>query len=293
MENTPNQIQKYLTFDQIPPLNQFQTSDELFTFLSKNFNVKNWTLNLQALNVLRQINKHHTSEMPNLLKSFKIQILNILKDPKTILKKNSLIFLQELFHMCKNILPDEIIFEFEPIIVKLVFNNKSIIKKEAQSAFDLMVTNCIGDGLIVGLSKSSTHKDLNISRLSFRALERVVIIIKDKLNLLQENSIVYLFKAITKGLECKKKQLYNIAKNINKIIFTQIGQQNYVNFILGLSNKNILSPKDLKNIENSLSEKKNSDFKQKSKDIKNLVKKGRQHMKNLRINSNFVNQNNY
>lgn len=295
MENNQTQIQKYLTFDQIPPVTQFESSDQLLSFLTTNLNAKNWTLNLQALNVLRQINKHHPSEISNIVKTFKIQILNILKDPKTILKKNSLIFFQELFHMCKNILPDEIIYEFEPIILKLVFNNKNIIKKEAQTAFELMVTNCIGNGLIIGLSKSSINKDLKISCLAFRALERVVIIIKDKLNLLEENSVIYLFKAIAKGLECKRKQLFNIAKNINKIIFSEIGRESFVNFILGLSNKNILSQKDLKNIENSLSEKKNKNFKQKSKDLKNLVKMGRLQMKNknLSINQNFVNQNGY
>lgn len=288
-----NQIQKYITYEQLSPLNQFQNKEELFTYLENNLNSNNWQNQLDGLTILRTINKYHSNEIFLFVENYQLRLLKMLNDPKTTLNKSILIFLQELFFTLKHNIPANIISEFEPVIIQLVFSNKNMIKREAQTAFELMVTECISDVLIQRLSESSINKNINIASLSLQALERVIIKIKANLNLLQENTFIYIFKALAIGLESKKQQLYKIAKNITKTIFTITGKDNFVNFVIKLINTQILIEKDMKNFEDCFKDKNTKDIKVQSDELKNMVKTGREHMKNMKIYSDINSQNSY
>lgn len=77
----------------MPPISGYNSSDGFLKFIIDSFNSKDWKDNMTALNCLRQINKYHTEQIPNLIDNFLPQIMIQIQNPKTLIIKTVLIFL--------------------------------------------------------------------------------------------------------------------------------------------------------------------------------------------------------
>ncbi len=281
----------YVSYDEIPEITGFQSPDQLLNFIKSKFEDKDWKNKMMAINYLRQINKFYPEEMAKLCYMFKDYIFSQFKSPKTVLNKTTLIFIQEICFKCKHALGDEFIFQLEPYLSKMAFSNKNIIKTEAQQAFNLMISNCISNGLIMSLCQSSANLNSKIAELTLKALQFVLNKIEDHLFQISEKAFTFIFIALANGLKGKRQKLLKISKELTKMIFNKIGRDNFVNFIVKLVQEQQIENKSMKDFEGVFQEEKVTQ-KHSSKDFRKILKKTRKMSKNLQVNPNFVNTQN-
>lgn len=266
---------EYIAYDQLPAIDPSINVLALLEQIKAGLEEKtNWTLNLAALNTLRQINKYYPADVNEVCRILWPSIVPSLDSLRSVVSKTSMLFIQELFQHKGAILYDEIIYRIEPVLVQKVNSDKLFIKEEAQKAYEIMLDNCLKDSLLIALSKSTLSKNAAISELSFKALERALGNMNAMLTQLQPNTYKELFISLIYALNGKRMNNYKSAERIVRGIYTVLGEQAFTQLVLLMGNEGILKNEDVLKLQKVFQDKE-----VKPKDsIKNYLKESRMRM---------------
>ena len=266
---------EYVAYEQLPAIDASVNVLELLEQIKAGLEEKtNWGLNLAALNTLRQINKYYPADINEVCRILWPAIVPSLDSLRSVVSKTSMLFIQELFQHKGAILYDEIIYRIEPVLVQKVNSDKLFIKEEAQKAYEIMLDNCLKDSLLIALSKSTLSKNVAISELSFKALERVLTNMSAMLTQLQPNTYKELFVCIVYALNGKRMENYKSAERIVRGIYTVLGEQAFTQLVVMMGNEGILKNEDVTKLQKVFQ---NKEVKPKD-NIKNYLKESRMRM---------------
>lgn len=248
--------QTYILYECIPPIDPSIDINALLEWTKINLQEKaQWSNNLAALGVLRQLNKFNTQHMNEICRLVWPALIVCLSSIKPVIAKTSMMFLQELFHNCGTSLYDEIIISLEPALVLNTHSDKAFLKQEAQKAYQIMIEKCLKDATLVAVSHSCRSKNPQISELSMKALERMISLIGNNLTQLQPLTFKELFLVIIMSLDGKRAEMQKSAENLVKCMYQLLGDQNFGHLVNAMVNEQVLNSEDMVKIQRVFEEK--------------------------------------
>lgn len=153
----------------------------------------------EAIDQLRCINKQYPVDMNEVFKLFWDDILAAISNLRSAVSKNSLMFVTELLSQCKGYkLSDDIISSVSPVLLAKCFQDKKFIKLEAQTAMQVLISNCVYESTLICLCKGCFHKNSNICELSAKAMEELIMNFGDGITKLQNETFRDLFLTLAK-----------------------------------------------------------------------------------------------
>ena len=194
-------------------------------------------------------------------------------------------FLQELFYHSGVNLVDEIIMKIEPFLIAKAHSEKTMIKQEAQKAYQILIENCLKDSTLIAVCISCQNKNSQISELSYKALERSLSLIGQNVTQVQPNTFKGIFSVIIVGLNGKRQEILKSCENIVKYLYQFLGDSNFSLLIDMLLSENVIQQNDLAKLKRvfEVKESKNKEH------ISEIMKQQRQ----SKVNEQFSNMCNY
>lgn len=248
----------YLPYEALGPLDPGVDVQALIQWIGANLeSTANFVNQLNALNVLRQLNKftpQHTNELCGLVWP---SLLKCMASVKTVIAKTSLLFMQELFFHCGATLADPIILAFEPALALKCHCTQNVLKVEAQKAYQLLIEKVVKDATIVAVANSSRSKNAAVSELSFKALERLVAVVGSNACHLQPATFRELFLVVMQGLDGKRAEVHKSSEGIVKTLYVSLGDANFSQLINFLVSEAVLKPEDLNKLRRVFEAKEN------------------------------------
>ena len=245
----PQSPNMYVAYESLPPLPEPIDQNTLLQTLQQKFSSKQWVENLEAINILRQLNKAYPQSMNQVCEIFWNHILKSVDTPKTAVCKTSLMFLTELFVNVNVNLNDVIIQTIVPKLALKSQANSKIIKREAEQAYQSAVTKCLKESLIISLSQSCQDKNAKVSELSFKALFHVLSLAGQNILNLQAETFKHIFIAVKFGLFGKRAELKKQATAVCRGVYQVLGEANFEQLITMLVQGQILDQKDIRHIQ--------------------------------------------
>lgn len=244
-------ITSYINYDDIPPLPSDINQQELLNHINSKFTSKIWTDNIEAINYLRQINKSYPQSSNQVCEIFWNSILQALETPKTAVCKTMLVCFQEIFVQVNNGLNDAIIQFVTGSMIHKTQHTSSVIRMEAQKAFEFLTSYCIKESLIVAICSSCMDKNPKVSELAFKSLEKVLGAVNQYMMHAQADTFKAIFTALKEGLTGKRTELKKHASVIVKGLYEILGDGNFTHLIQIMVTEGILEDKDIENIKQS------------------------------------------
>lgn len=241
----------YATFDELPPFAPEMGQQELISDLEAKISSKNWLDNVQALNILRQINKSFPQSMNQVCEMLWNPILHALENAKTAVCKTTLLLFQEIFVQVNSGLHDVIIQTAATNIILKTQHTNIVIRTEAQKAYELLTSYCVKESLIVAVCVSCADKNPKVAELAFKALEKVLESVYQYIVYVQVNTFKALFTAVKEGLTGKRMELKKHADVILKGIYQVLGDEKFSQLIQFLTSEGVLEDKDIENMKQS------------------------------------------
>ena len=246
----------YTPYESLQPIDPSVDINALLEWTKVNLQEKaQWSNNLAALGVLRQLNKFNTQHMNEICRLVWPALIVCLSSLKPVIAKTSMMFLQELFHHCGTTLYDEIIISLEPAIVLKVHSDKAFLKQEAQKAYQIMIEKCLKDATLVAVCNSCRSKNPQISELSMKALERMISLIGSNITQLQPLTFKELFLVIIVSLDGKRAEMQKSAENLVKGMYQLLGDQNFGHLVNAMISEQVLKAEDMLKIQRVFEEK--------------------------------------
>lgn len=237
--------QTYVAYESLQPIDPSVDVRQLIEWIRANLDSSNWVESLAALNALRQLNKFNTQHMNEICGLVWPSLLKCMASVKTVLSKTSLLFMQELFHHCGAGLADPIILSFEPALAQKCHVSLNALKVEAQKAYQLLIEKVVKDATIVAVANSSHSKNPAVSELSFKALERQVVLVGPNVVQLQPQTFKELLLVVMQGLDGKRAEVQKSSENIVKTLYMNLGDANFSTLINAMLAESVLKPDDL------------------------------------------------
>ena len=189
----------YIKFEDLENLPENADKILLLERIRFSFESKDWKENLQAIDLLRSINKFYPADMNEVCRIYWKNIIESVNSLRSAVAKNSLIFAAELFLQSKGIkLYDQIVSDLVPILLLKCYNDKAFLKSEAQKAIDAIATNCIYDSTLIAFCKECFNKLPQICEISTKIIARIIGFIGADLPKLQPLTFRTLFITLAK-----------------------------------------------------------------------------------------------
>ena len=199
MQERTNISVTYVKFEDLEALAENVDKLQLLEKIKFDFESKDWKENIQAIDLLRAINKYYPADMNEVCRIYWKNIIDSLNSLRSAVAKNALIFAGELFVQTKGIkLNDQIIADVVPLLLLKCYNDKVFLKSEAQKAIDSLVTNCVYDSTLVAFCQECFSKFPQICEISTKILARLLGFIGADLPKLQPNTFRQLFITLAK-----------------------------------------------------------------------------------------------
>ena len=207
-----------------------------------------------SINVLRSMNKFHNNEINMIFSNFWNGIQDCLSSPKTLLLKNILFFVHEVFQAGVNKNLDEKIIEnLFPIVLRNSFNPSTkhkFIKVMCRDIIKIIVQNyicnttimCLCEQVMLGFKNSKqsvANKDL--AENSLHLLIEVLSQLDTNISKCSEWTISCLASTLDHVLVNAPKKCQKLAKQAARFLASQMGKNNYFLFVEMLASKNMVT----------------------------------------------------
>ena len=205
---------------------------ELFGDLGDDKNV------FDAIDNLRILNKYYTRELNSILINFWSSILNALQHSSSLVVRNSLVLLSEVFKNASiERLLDEVVSGLVPIVLAKAALSKSIIRSEAKEVLRELATNCCYDSTVTTLCFQVCSDSIEVSDLAVRTLAQLLNSIGENISRLHSSTLMTLMRTLASTIKSvKAPHTSKIAETVCVYICKLHGVEGYSNL---LSNSNL------------------------------------------------------
>lgn len=262
----------YVSYESLQPLPEPIDQNTILQTIRFKFESKQWVDNVEAINVLRRLNKVYPQSMNQVCEMFWNHILKSVDNVKTAICKTILMFLTELFINVNVNLNDVIIQTIVPKLALKSHTNSKLLRTEAEQAYQSAVTKCLKESLIISLAHSCQDKNPKISELSFKALFHVLSLVGQNILNLQAETFKHIFVAVKFGLFGKRTELKKQATSVCKGVYQVLGETNFEQLITMLIQGQILDQRDIKHIQEIFTQKQSNQHVSLSTVLKNRRK---------------------
>ncbi len=118
-----------ITFENLQPIQDLNNSASLIETYIKGHS---WSFSYNCITELRKINKYHPEFIPNIIDQYSNTILDLLSTGKTLLIKNILKLMKELFDAGQQVNVEKAVYAFLPILIKKAATDIGHMKTAAQ-----------------------------------------------------------------------------------------------------------------------------------------------------------------
>ena len=248
----PSNFKNYIPNEELAP---FPENEDLIEVIKKISNLiklsENWSNNMEAINLLRRLNKHKKGFFnTNFDAHFKYIASNYLNSPRTCIVKISLMLLSEIFTevISHSKFPDWIEFLI-PVVIKKNVLDRNFIHEEAQNVLNVFTKNIHStEGLTIFLK---IIQDKNL-KYSFRSYELFLDMIEqiDTEKLKTGIKFESILKEIIEISKIKKNPYPNRFKSVMLILLKKLGEdfmEKMLNDMLNLEDYLYFSKTDIIN----------------------------------------------
>jgi len=247
----------YTTYENLPNYDQNIDLNQVVQSMKALFSDKaNWKSKFDAVDNLRILNKYHFKMMNEIISEFGPYILECFESQKTSIAKNILMFSTEVFMNAREVrLYDEIIGVLVPQVINKSISEKSILKKEAESALLFLIQNCVSDCSVITLAKCCLEKNPAVCENALLTLSKVVAAIGDNLPALKFETLQMLMLTLGQLIDCAKKgNMKKLATSLCQDMYRRFGVENYKDLVLATVGQS--HPQFLPFFEKAVEEKK-------------------------------------
>jgi len=242
--NTMNQQQNipsepvasvYTTYENLPNYDDTIDLNQVAEQIKMLFADKTqWKPRFDAIDNLRILNKYHANKMNEIISGFWPNILESFESQKTCIVKNILMFSSEVFMNAGQVrLYDECIQVLVPCVLNKSVSEKSVLKKEAETALQFLINNCLYDVSITTLCKICFEKNPTVCEYALFALNGLVMNIGDSLPSLSFDALQMLMLTLGKLIDAAKKgTMKKIATGICQNMNKRFGIENYHQLVM-------------------------------------------------------------
>lgn len=234
-DDTKQASSVYTAFEDLPNYGENVNLDYIVDQMKILFEDKsNWKSKFDAIDSLRILNKYHAEKMNEIIDLFWPCIVESFDSQKTNIVKNIIMFSAEAFMNAREVrLQDEVIMALVPHVLNKSTSERSMIKKEAETALCNLISNCCYDSSVIILSKCCFEKNPAICEVSLYVLASMVGNIGDSLPMLRQESLQILMLSLAKIMDSAKKG--NMKKWATEVcwgIDQRFGRENYQELVI-------------------------------------------------------------
>lgn len=228
-------VSVYTTYENLPNYDEGIDLNQVAEQIKMLFADKaQWKPRFDAIDNLRILNKYHAKKMNEIISVFWNNILESFESQKTCIAKNILMFSTEVFMNAGEVrLYDECIQYLVPQVLNKSVSEKSVLKKEAETALQYLVSNCLYDVSLMTLCKCCFEKNPTVCEYALLALNRLVLNIGDGLPSLSFDALQLLMLTIGKVCDSAKKgNMKKIATRLCQDMNKRFGIENYHQLVM-------------------------------------------------------------
>lgn len=200
-----------------------------------------WKPKFDAIDNLRILNKYHASKMNEIIGLFWTYIHESFESQKTFVVKNILMFSTEAFMNAREVrIQDEVVVFLIPQVLNKCISEKSIIKKEAESALCNLFSNCCYDSAIITLSKCCFEKNPAVCEAALATLGQMLGTIGERLPMYKFETLQILMLTLGKIMDSAKKgNMKKWATDLCIGMYNRFGRENYQELVMStVANQN-------------------------------------------------------
>ena len=221
--------------DEIPTLKQEITIQEIVHKINEAFSVQsktNWINKVEAITVLRALNKTYPDEIFDVFMHFGDQIMVSLGMKVPLIHKNILAFIYEVLTIKRKKPLDEAIIErLIPILINRMRSSSKLIRNLARESLMEVCQPLICNSSLMKLAEMSLDKNSSYADMAFKGLALSINNLGESISQINTRTLQGIFVVFTKIVFHKSGTIAKIASDGANYLQKLMGFENYTRML--------------------------------------------------------------